>query len=141
MLYQFSSVQTSLSKSLLLSCAGLMTIVTLGLPVAALAKEGDVIREGTCSAQSTWELKLSPEDRGIEVEFEVDQDFAGQRWDVTILYNKKQIFAGQRTTQPPSGSFTVRKVVANRAGKDVFVATAKNARTGEICRGRASGTF
>jgi len=111
----------------------------LGGPVAglALAKDGDVIRTGACSGRSDWKLKLSDEDGRIEVEFEVDQNVVGDVWRVRIRHGDDLVFAGQRTTKAPSGSFEVRIVERNRAGDDVFRARAVNTDTGETCVGRA----
>ena len=60
-------------------------------PVSVSAKDGDVIRRGSCSAGSTWKLKLSPEDARIEVEFEVDSNRSGQLWSVRLRQNGSKI--------------------------------------------------
>ncbi len=49
-----------------------------------------------------------------------------------------RFFAGQRTTQPPSGSFEVRRVRDNQAGVHTFTGRARNPDTGEVCQGSAS---
>jgi hypothetical protein len=103
----------------------------------AFAKEGDVIREGTCSRSSDWKLKLSPENGRIEVEFEVDQNRNGRTWRVRMWHDGVRFFKGRRTTRPPSGSFEVRRVQPNRSGVDFFRTRAVNRRSGEVCRGRA----
>ena len=103
----------------------------------AVAKDGDVIREGRCSGGSDWKLKLSPENGRIEVEFEVDQNRVGDTWRVRMRHNGAQFFSGRRTTRPPSGSFEVRRVEPNRAGTDRFRASGTNLRTGETCVGTA----
>ena len=61
----------------------------------ALAGGNDVIREGSCAGQSDWKLKLSPEDGGIEVEFEVDQNVSGDRWRVKIRHDGDLAFRVQ----------------------------------------------
>ena len=101
-----------------------------------LAKDGDVIRRGSCSGATDWKLKLSPEDGKIEVEYEVDSNRRGQTWAVRIVKNGNVIFRGNRTTSGPSGSFEVRVVTSNPAGSDVFRARATHA--GETCRGGAT---
>ena len=106
---------------------------------AAAAKAGDRVFTGACSGASTWTLKLSNENGRIETELEVDQNRVGRLWTVAITDNGATIFRGQRTTTAPSGSFTVRRITANRAGTDRFIAVARAARTGEVCRAR--GTF
>jgi hypothetical protein len=113
-------------------------LVTLVGAQPALAKDGDVVRTGACSGSADWKLKLSPENGKIEVEYEVDSNRAGQTWHVRILKNGTRIFAGARTTQAPSGSFTVRVVTRNTAGSDSFKARAVNAASGETCVGIAS---
>ena len=114
-------------------------VATLFLLVApsSLAKSGPrVIETGPCSASSDWKLKVKPEDGGLEVEYEVDQNVNGDRWRVVLRHNGDKFADVTRTTKPPSGSFEVRRVVANRRGEDRFRARATNARTGEVCRGR-----
>ena len=51
---------------------GMIGAAMLSLPAGVAAKDGDVIRTGSCSGRSDWKLKLSPEDGRIEVEFEID---------------------------------------------------------------------
>jgi hypothetical protein len=111
-----------------------------GSALPALAKDGDVIRRGACSAASDWKLKLSEENGRIEVEYEVDQNRVGDTWRVRIRHNGDLVFAGKRITKAPSGSFTVRLLQRNRIGDDVFRGRAVNLRTGEVCGGRAVWT-
>jgi hypothetical protein len=123
-----------------LALAGsLALVVPLVVPAgAALAGDRDVIREGSCSGRSDWKLKLSPEDGGIEAEFEVDQNLVGVRWRVRIVHDGQLAFRGTRTTRGASGSFGVRIVENDTAGADAFRARARNLSTGEACAGRAS---
>ena len=109
----------------------------VGAAPATFAKEGDVIREGACSGRSDWKLKLSRENGRIEVEFEVDQNRTGRRWRVRLFHDGVRFFKGRRVTQPPSGSFEVRRVRPNHSGVDGFRARARNPRSGETCSGRA----
>ena len=110
----------------------------MAAPLGAAAKDGDVIRTGDCSANTDWKLKLSPENGRVEVEFEVDQNRDGQAWNVKLKRNGSSFWSGQRTTQPPSGSFDVRRVASGSSG-DRFSGIATNPRTGEVCR--ASATY
>jgi hypothetical protein len=110
----------------------------LGIAPTAIAKDGDVIKEGSCSGASDWKLKLSPENGKIEVEFEVDQNKVGDTWKVRILQNGDRIFRARKVTQAPSGSFEVRTVAPNTAGTDTFRAFARNLSTDETCSGRAT---
>jgi hypothetical protein len=113
--------------------AALMLTVAGAAP--AMAKDGDVIRRGSCSGSTDWKLKLSPENGRIEVEYEVDSNRVGQTWRVRIVKNGNVIFQGRRITKGPSGSFEVRVVTSNTRGDDVFRARATHA--GEVRRGRA----
>jgi hypothetical protein len=118
------------------------TIVASSLLVAAplgtAAKDGDVIRTGSCSAATDWKLKLSPENGRIEVEFEVDQNRVGRTWNVKLKRDGNVFWRGQRTTRAPSGSFEVRQVTSNGAGSDRIVGVATNPASGEVCRGAAT---
>ena len=105
---------------------------------AANAKAGDVTKTGSCSAASTWKLKLSSDAGQIQLEFEVDQNKVGQTWAVRVKQNGARIFAGKRVTKAPSGSFTVRLFADDTVGTDSFRVSAANAATGESCVGRAS---
>ena len=117
---------------------GVLVATTLvAAPMTASAKDGDIIRTGDCTARSDWKLKLSPENGRIEVEFEVDQNRNGQKWSVKLKRNGSVFWRGTRTTQPPSGSFEVRRLTRNGPGVEKIVARAKNPSTGEVCRGVA----
>ena len=104
----------------------------------ALAKDGDLRLRGTCTSAATSKLKLSAEDGGIEVEFEVDQNRNGVPWKVTLRRNGMLVTSTTATTRAPSGSFSVRRVVGNSAGPDRIVAVATSP-SGATCR--AAGSF
>jgi len=118
--------------------AGSLLAGVAGMSTAAVAKDGDVIRQGACSGNSDWKLKLSPENGKIEVEYEVDSNRNGQTWAVKIFKNGNRIFNGTRTTKAPSGSFEVRLVTGDPAGSDTFRAKAVNKASGENCVGTAT---
>jgi hypothetical protein len=113
-------------------------MLTLAGAVPASAGNNDVTKRGSCSGSSEWKLKLSPQDNGIEVEYEVDSNVTGQNWRVKIFQNGDRIFAGTRQTRGASGSFTVRIVADDTAGTDAFRGKAVNRSTDETCVGRAS---
>lgn len=117
---------------------GVLVATTLvAAPMAASAKDGDILRRGDCTARSDWKLKLSPENGRIEVEFEVDQNRNGQKWNIRMKRDGSVFWRGARRTQPPSGSFEVRRLTRDGAGAERIVVRARNARTGEVCRGVA----
>jgi len=117
--------------------AGLLAAATLSVITAgpALANDDDVIRRGSCAGATDWKLKASPEDGRIEVEGEVDSNRDGQTWRWRIRHNGSLSARGTATTQPPSGSFEVRRVLVDAAGTDTIVFRARNPRTDEVCRG------
>jgi hypothetical protein len=112
------------------------TAATLA-PAAALAKDGDITRRGTCSDSSSAKLKLSDEDGRIETEFEVDQNRNGIRWKVTLRRNGRLVVSTHATTRGPSGSFEVRRLLANGSGADKVTARATSP-SGEVCTARAT---
>ena len=119
----------------------LIATAIIAFPATAAAKDGDVIREGNCSGSTDWKLKLSPENGRIEVEFEIDSNVNGQTWNVRLKRDGNRFFRGQRTTQAPSGSFEVRRVISNGPGSDTVIGRAVNPHTGETCRGEVTANF
>jgi hypothetical protein len=115
-----------------------LAVFTLGPASIASAKDGDVRANGTCTGASSAKIKLSPENGRIEVEFEVDQNRNGRVWNVRLFGNGVRMFAGQATTRAPSGSFELRRVIANRSGPDRVSGRATNPATGEVCRAAAT---
>jgi hypothetical protein len=126
---------TKWSVGILAALIGLA--VALAAAPAGIAKDGDVRVRGTCTKASTSKLKLSEEDGRIEVEFEVDQNRNGVRWNVVLLQNGKRIARMSRVTRAPSGSFEARRVAPNTSGTDAFRARATSP-SGEVCTARAS---
>ena len=111
------------------------TLATLAAPLTAGTAQasggGSVVsRHGTCAGGgATYTLKAKHDDRLIAVEWEVDSNRAGQTWTVRLRDNGALFFSGHRTTQAPSGSFTVRRSTANRAGGDVIRARSVHGQT------------
>lgn len=124
---------------LLMALAAATALLSVAAAPAAVSKDGDILRRGACTGASTSKIKLSEEDGRIEVEFEVDQNRNGVRWNVVIRQNGRSVAGLVRVTRGPSGSFEARIVRPNRVGIDAFVATAT--RAGETCRARASASF
>jgi hypothetical protein len=108
------------------------TMATAG-PASARGGADRVLAHGQCSGHATWKLKAKPDDSRVEVEFEVDSNRAGQSWTVRLRDNGDRFFAGTRTTKGPSGSFSVTKFTANRAGDDVIRARAVH--NEQVCHG------
>jgi hypothetical protein len=103
----------------------------------ASAKEGDVRVRGTCTGSATAKLKLSEEDGRMEVEFEVDQNRNGVRWQVALFRNGQRFALTQATTRAPSGSFEVRRLTTDGAGGDTIRARAVSP-AGQVCTAQAT---
>jgi hypothetical protein len=122
-------------RKLFTICVVALAAVAVSAASAAPEQSGPrVIRSGKCAGPATWKLKLKNDDGRLEVEFEVDQNVAGKRWNVVLKRNRSVVFRGARTTRAPSGSFTVEKLVRGAGG--TVVASARSGRLS--CRGSAS---
>jgi len=122
-----------MKKRLILAIAAAALVVV----PATWAKDGDVLVRGTCTSSTTSKLKLSEEDGRIEVEFEVDQNRNGVRWSVLLRRPTTVLVRTTRVTRAPSGSFELRRVVADLAGRDRITARATSP-SGEVCRATAA---
>ena len=121
-------------RKLFTICVVALAAVAVSAASAAPDRSGPrVIRSGKCAGPATWKLKLKNDDGRLEVEFEVDQNVVGRRWNVTLKRDGAVVFRGVRVTRAPSGSFSIARRSANPAGADRVVATA-NAAAGGTCR-------
>jgi hypothetical protein len=121
-------------KSLLI---GIVSAAVAIVPATAMAKDGDIRQTGTCTGNTSAKIKLSPQDGGIETEFEVDQNRNGVTWKVVLKRNGTVAARTRATTHGPSGSFEVRRVLGNSPGSDTISARAKSP-SGEICTARVT---
>jgi hypothetical protein len=114
-----------------------LAVAALAAASSAPAKGGgaQVIKQGSCSGSATWKLKAKIDNGRIETEFEVDQNVAGRDWRVVIRQNGVKVFSGIKTTKAPSGSFTVHRLLDNKAGSDRIVGKATALSNGQTCRG------
>jgi hypothetical protein len=105
---------------------------------AASAKGGHGLRvSGVCTQTSSAKLKLSREDRRIEVEFEVDQNRNGVPWKVTLRRNGALVASTTARTHAPSGSFSVHRIIARALPTDRITARATRS-SGERCTAQAA---
>jgi hypothetical protein len=111
---------------------------TLFTPSVAEAGGAETIRSGSCSAAAEWKLKVNGQDRGLEVEYEVDANRRGQQWRVAIFHGQRRVMQDVRSTRGLSGSFTVRSVEPDRTGNDRFRARAVRLGDGQTCVGRVT---
>jgi hypothetical protein len=98
--------------------------VLIATPAAAQGGSPAVEARGNCAGGGSWKLKAKHDDRRIEVEYEVDTNRPGQLWHVVLTDGGVRIFAGQRRTAAPSGSFTVGVRSPDRVGTDTIRARA-----------------
>lgn len=95
-----------------------------------------VTDSGACSQRGHFELKAKHDDSKIEVEYEVDTNRVGQAFTVRLTDNGDVIAHRTVTTHAPSGSFSINKLAANRAGTDKIRARAVHG--DNVCRGGVS---
>ena len=104
----------------------------------AAAHDGRVERKsGSCGA-ADWKLKAKADDGRLEVEYELDTNHSGRAWRVKIFDNGTRVVKVRRTTQPPSGSFSVEPRIANRKGVDHIVVRARRIGTDRVCHASLS---
>jgi hypothetical protein len=116
--------------------AGVAAVAVLA-SAPAVANEGDVTEAGQCSQFGRYDLKLSPQNGRIEVEFEVDVNRTGQRYRVSLFHGERRVRQGVFTTRGLSGSFSVRDLEPNRRGGDRIRARAVRVGGGNRCGGSA----
>ncbi len=109
--------------------------VAMVVAPAGSVRGGDGVVARLVYGNEHVELKAKLDDVRIEVEFEVEQNRIGRRWDVTLRRDGRLVFHRIRTTRAPSGSFTIRRPSANTRGPDRIVVRARALATGEVCRG------
>ena len=93
-------------------------LVATATPAFASGGGGGVSSSGACTNGAHFELKAKHDDGRIEMEYQVDSNRAGQVWAVRITDNGTVVVSRNATTAGPSGSFTIRKVIANQPGAD-----------------------
>jgi hypothetical protein len=124
--------------------AALTTAAVLALGAPAYASHGGddngggggddrVIKTGSCSDGARWKLKVKTDDGRLEVEGEVDSNTSGQTWSWRIKDNGTVAASGTATTSGRSGSFSVERKIANKAGTDKV--TFRATRNGQVCKG------
>jgi hypothetical protein len=99
-------------------------LLVTATPAFASGGGGGVSSSGACTNGGHFQLKAKHDDGAIEMEYEVDSNRAGQVWAVRITDNGAVVVSRHATTAGRSGSFTIRKVIANRPGSDKIHARA-----------------
>jgi hypothetical protein len=128
----------SLAAAVVVATAALSTS-SAGLAAAEHGGGAGVVeRQGSCSGSASWKLKAKPDDGRLKIEAEVDANRSGQVWSWRILHDGYVSFRGTRTTQGPSGSFSVERRVVDMSGQDSIGFRARNHASGQTCRGQLS---
>jgi hypothetical protein len=114
--------------------------LTAGFAIAATVPAqasggGGVENRGSCSGSTNWKVKAKHDDGRIEAEAEIDSNVVGQTWKWRLTDNGDVVAKGTSTTHAPSGSFEVRRLIADQAGSDRIGIKATNPATGETCKG------
>ena len=121
-------MQTHPRSRLLMTTAAITVSLTAPVLIAATpafaSGGGGVKSSGACTNGGHFELKAKHDDGKIEMEYEVDSNRAGQVWAVRITDNGATVVSRHATTAGRSGSFTVRKTIADRPGPDKIRARA-----------------
>ena len=104
--------------------AGLTAPLVATATPAFASGGGGVSSSGACTNGSHFKLTAKHDDGKIEMEYQVDSNRAGQVWAVRITDNGTVVVSRHATTAGQSGSFTIRKVIADRPGTDKIHARA-----------------
>ena len=115
-----------------------IAVAALTLPVGAhrtrhrlaTGRGDDVRTSGRCSGGAHWKLKAKPDDGRIEIEGEIDSNRSGQVWHWKLKHNGSISARGSKQDRGRSGSFEVKRRMANLSGKDHFTFRATHARAG-----------
>jgi hypothetical protein len=108
-------------------------LVAVATPAFASGGGGGISSSGACTNGGHFKLKAKHDDSGIEMEYQVDSNHAGQVWAVRITDNGKVVVSRHARTAGPSGSFTIRNVIAGQPGLDKIHARATF--MNQTCRG------
>jgi len=127
------------SRAAAVAVAAFVGATALSAPVPAGAGGRAVNTTGGCSGRGTWAVKVTTGDRGgLQAEFDLDVNRAGQRWQVRFAHDGKLVANVVRTTRAPSGAFTLRVVTPNAPGADRFSVRAQQINGPNSCRGHAT---
>ena len=131
------------TTKLRIAIAGTLALGVLGSTAATAASAsasggGGIQKSGACSQSGTWKLKAKHDDGAIQAEAEVDTNRAGQHFAWRLTDNGTLVAKGTAVTVAPSGSFTVRRTIANKVGTDTIGFRAVNTASGNTCTGSVS---
>src|SRR5438128_11582409 len=104
----------------------IILLAALALPGAASARggghDGEVRVRATCGGGARAALKVKADDRGLEVEAEVEHIRRGSAWRVTLIQEGRVAWRGR--VRAAGGRFEVRRGLRDLAGADRIRLTA-----------------
>jgi hypothetical protein len=109
----------------------------LTVPGTASAGDDEVRREGACSGNSEWEMRVKDEGN-LRVRWRVDSGVPGQSWRLKLFHNGALIANATRTTNADGEATINLRNFPDAAGPDQFSGTARNLANGETCQGSAT---
>jgi hypothetical protein len=118
--------------------AGALATGAIWAASAAGAAPTRSLTPGQCTGRATVTMQLQRSDPGkLEAGFEVNHAKPGSVWQVRLTHNGTTYFSGQRSAGR-DGSFSIDRVLPNRAGTDQFRGRATNLSSGQVCTVTAS---
>lgn len=118
-------------------------LAALVLPVDARADDGDESRaearvELSCTEKSRVRLRVrTRDDRELRVDVDVRTPARGATWSVVVIHERRLVTRFRTRTGRSSGSFSLRRTIADWPGRDTVTVRANGPR-GEICRASAT---
>jgi hypothetical protein len=109
----------------------------LTIPGAASAGDDEVRREGACSGNSEWEMRIKDEGN-LRVRWRVDSGIPGQSWRLKLFHEGTLIANAVRTTNADGEATINLRNFPDAEGSDQFSGTARNLASGETCAGSAT---
>jgi hypothetical protein len=119
------SMNTSATRVLIVTAT--VAVASLGSIGVAEAKSPRVVERQMCGSIET-KLKVSSEDSGAQIEYELDQNQNGKSWKLRLTQDGKAAASATRVTRGPSGSLHWR-VLTSGASTGTFAVTATRGST------------
>jgi len=108
--------------------------ILLAMP-AALGRDDEIRREGSCDLGSEWRLIARRESpTTLRVRYILDTDRPGHTWSVFLSINGSSLFTGTKTTDG-DGYIRITRYPRDRAGDDRIRGSANDHVNGESCAG------
>ena len=119
-------------------------LAALVLPIAARADDDEPHAEArvelSCTAKSRVRLRVrTRDDRELRVDVDVRTPARGATWSVVVIHERRLVTRVRTRTGRTSGSFSLRRTIADWPGRDTVTVRANGPR-GEICRASATVT-